>query len=129
MSSDEIKSDDNTYKATQSKLKKLTKALDDVAVELEVLRRGMKGNATRTEDTAKAIENADLDPKFVDMTYAVSNALDSTATQFRHLIEDAADGSAHALKVQRSHARLYGRLDEVRSGRSEKTPKPGFLAD
>lgn len=129
MSSDEIKSDDNTYKATQSKLKKLTKALDDVAVELEVLRRGMKGNAARTEDVAKAIENAELDPKFVDMTYAVSNALDGTAAQFRHLIEDAADGSAHALKVQRSHARLYGRLDEVRSGRREKTPKPGFLVE
>ncbi|MFJ3817787.1 conjugal transfer protein TraB [Streptomyces sp. NPDC090056] len=129
MSSDEIKSDDNTYKATQSKLKKLTKALDDVAAELEDLRRREHANAEKAEDAAQAIENADLDPRFVDLTYAVSTALGSAAVQVRHLAEDAADGSAHALKVQRSHARLYGRLDEVRSGRREKTPKPGFLAE
>ncbi|MFB7030965.1 MULTISPECIES: conjugal transfer protein TraB [unclassified Streptomyces] len=129
MSSDEIKSDDNSYKATQSKLKKLTKALDDVAVELEALRRREHTNAQKAGDAAEAIENAHLDPRFVDLTYAVATALGGAAVQVRHLVEDAADGSAHALKVQRSHARLYGRLDEVRSGRSEKTPKPGFLAD
>ncbi|WP_185908611.1 conjugal transfer protein TraB, partial [Streptomyces sp. WAC02707] len=99
------------------------------AVELEALRRGMQGNATRAEDVAKAIENADLDPKFVDLTYAVSTALGGTAAQLRHLIEDTAEGASHSRVVQRTHARLYGQLDEVRSGRSEKTPKPGFLAD
>ncbi|MGW9452413.1 conjugal transfer protein TraB [Streptomyces sp. NPDC055632] len=129
MSGTEIKSDDNSYKDVQAKLKKLTKALEDKAVELEVLRRGMKGNAARTEDVAQAIATAELDPKFVDMTYTVANALDGTAAQLRYLIEDATESASHSQVVQRTHARFYGRLDEVRSGRSEKTPKPGFLAD
>ncbi|MFJ6250643.1 MULTISPECIES: conjugal transfer protein TraB [unclassified Streptomyces] len=129
MSGTEIKSDDNSYKDVQAKLKKLTKALEDKAVELEDLRRGMQSNATRAEDVAKAIENAELDPRFVDLTYVVATALGGTAAQLRHLIEDAAEGASHSQVVQRAHARLYGRLDEVRSGRREKTPKPGFLAD
>ncbi|MFF6835240.1 conjugal transfer protein TraB [Streptomyces sp. NPDC012438] len=129
MSGTEIKSDDNSYKDVQAKLTKLTKALEDKAVELEDLRRGMQSNATRTEDVAKAIENAELDPKFVEATYAVSTALSGTAAQLRYLIEDTAEGASHSQVVQRAHAHLYGRLDEVRSGRREKTPKPGFLAD
>jgi chromosome segregation ATPase len=129
MSSSEIKSDDNSYKDVQAKLDRLTKALEDKAVELEVLRRGMQANAARAEDTAKAIENAGLDPKFVEATSAVSTALGGAAVQLRHLIEDATEGASHSRVVQRTHARLYGRLDEVRSSRSEKTPKPGFLAD
>ncbi|MFC8294324.1 conjugal transfer protein TraB [Streptomyces sp. NPDC057242] len=129
MSGTEIKSDDNSYKDIQAKLTKLTKALEDKAIELEDLRRGMQGNATRAEDTAKAIENAELDPKFVEATYAVSTALSGTAAQLRHLIEDTAEGASHSQVVQRTHARLYSRLDEVRSARREKTPKPGFLAD
>ncbi|MFF8513237.1 conjugal transfer protein TraB [Streptomyces sp. NPDC015492] len=129
MSSSEIKSDDNSYKDIQAKLNKLSKALDDKAVELEGLQRRMKANATRAADTAQAIENAELDARFVEMTSAVSTALGGAAVQIRHLNEDAAASAAHSRVLQRSHARLYGRLDEIRSGRSEKTPKPGFLAD
>ncbi|MDV9188186.1 conjugal transfer protein TraB [Streptomyces sp. SR27] len=129
MSSTEIKSDDNGYKDVQAKLTRLTKALDDKAVELEVLRRGMQANAMKAEDTAKAIEDADLDPRFVEATFAVSSALGGAAVQLRHLIEDAAEGASHSRVVQRTHARFYSGLDEVRSNRPEKTPKPGFLVE
>ncbi|MFE6713992.1 conjugal transfer protein TraB [Streptomyces sp. NPDC057695] len=124
-----VTSDDNSYKATQAKLDRLTKALDDKAVELEALQRRMKDNANRAEDTAKAIENSDLDSRFVELTSAVSTALGGAAVHMRYLTEAAAAGAAHSRGVQRSHARSYGRLDEVRSGRREKTPKPGFFAE
>ncbi|MFE1500747.1 conjugal transfer protein TraB, partial [Streptomyces albidoflavus] len=96
MSSDEIKSDDNGYQDIQAKLTKLSKALDDKAVELEALRRRMQTNAKKAEDTAKAIENGDLDPRFVEMTFAVATALGGEAVQIRQLIEDADASAAHS---------------------------------
>ncbi|MFB7453490.1 conjugal transfer protein TraB [Streptomyces sp. NPDC056194] len=124
-----VTSDDNSYKATQAKLDRLSKALDDKAAGLEALQRRMKANAKRAADTAQAIEHADLDPRFVELTSAVSTALGGAAVHIQHLTEDAAASAAHSRVLQRSHARLYGRLDEVRSGRQEKTPRPGFLTE
>ncbi|MER8233186.1 conjugal transfer protein TraB [Streptomyces sp. NPDC094049] len=129
MSGDEIKSDDNGYPAVQAKLKKLAGALDDKAVELQGLQRAVKTNAQRAEDTARAIEDSDLDLRFVDLTFQVSIALNGAAVQLRHLVQNASTGAVHSRLVQGSHAQSYGRLDEVRSGRSEKTPKPGFFVE
>ncbi|MFE5596271.1 conjugal transfer protein TraB [Streptomyces sp. NPDC056549] len=129
MSADDITSDDNGYEATQAKLDGLSKALDDKAVELEVLLRRMKANARKAQDTAQAIDAADLDPRFVELTSAVSTALGGAAVHIQRLAEDAVAGAAHARVVQNSHAKLYGRLDEIRSGRREKTPKAGFFAE
>ncbi|MER5966887.1 conjugal transfer protein TraB [Streptomyces sp. NPDC002057] len=129
MSTTEIKSDDNGYKEVQAKLTKLSKALDDKAVDLEVLLRRMKTNAKKAADTAQTIETADLDPRFVELTVAVSTALGGAAVHIQRLAEDAVAGAAQSRVVQDSHARLYGQLDEIRSGRREKTPKAGFFAE
>lgn len=131
MSSDTVTTvtnDDNRYQAIQAKLTTLSKALDDKATELESLRVRMRANAKKAEDTAQAVEDADLDPMFVELTHAVAVALGSAAVQVRRLTEDATAGAAHTRLVRRTHARLYGKLDEIRSTRRHRTPKPGFFS-
>ncbi|MFI8769513.1 conjugal transfer protein TraB [Streptomyces sp. NPDC053792] len=124
-----VTSDDNSYKAIQAKLTKLSNALDDKAAELEALQRRMKDNAKKAQDTAQAIEHADLDPRFVELTSAVSTALGGAAVHIQRLTEEAAASASHSRVLQRSHAQFYSELDDVRSNRPEKTPKPGFLDD
>ncbi|MFD9047808.1 conjugal transfer protein TraB [Streptomyces zaomyceticus] len=129
MTSGTVTSDDNRYKAIQAKLTGLSKALDDKIADLEGLRIRMRANAMKAQDTAQAIEHADLDVRFVEMTNAVSIALGGAAAAVRVLTEEVCEGAASARQVRRGHEQLYGRLDEIRSNRREKTPKPGFLDD
>lgn len=117
----------NHFKAVQQKLKTLGKAMDMSKTELETLLRGMRMNAQRSEGLAAAIANAELDPKFVDMTNQVSLALGGAAVEVRKLHETAEEVSSLAHDAQRRHARLYEGLDTIRSGRPERTPRPGFL--
>ncbi|MDQ1013503.1 conjugal transfer protein TraB [Streptomyces afghaniensis] len=119
---------DNRYKAVQNKLKTLGKAMDMAQNELEALLRGMRMNAERAEGLAKDIANAELDKKFVEMTNQVSVALGGAAVEVRKLQETAQEVSGPAHDARRTHARLYEGLDTVRSGRKERTPKPGFFA-
>jgi uncharacterized protein YoxC len=118
---------DNRYKAIQRKLKDLAKVMDEAAGELDVLVKDMRNNATRAEGLAVDIANAHLDRKFVEMTSQVSVALGGAATEMRKLNQTAHEVSGLAHSTRRRHARLYGALDEVRSGRKERTPKPGFF--
>ncbi|MEW1761552.1 conjugal transfer protein TraB [Streptomyces cyaneofuscatus] len=118
---------DNRYKAVQHKLKMLGNALDLAGGELEVLFRSMRANATRTEGLAVDIANAELDAKFVEMTNQVSLALGGAAVEVKKLYESAEEVSGLAQEARRTHARLYEGLDTVRSGRRERTPKPGFF--
>lgn len=129
MSSTPITSEDNRYEAIQAKLAKLAKALDDKTVELEGLRSRMRINAARAEDTTQAVGDADLDPGFVELTGAVAVALGGAAAAVRDLTEHAQEAVALTTRARRTHARLYGQLDEIRSTRREKTPKPGFFAE
>ncbi|MDQ0847588.1 conjugal transfer protein TraB [Streptomyces sp. V1I6] len=119
---------DNRYKAVQNKLKTLSNAMDMAEGELETLLRGMRLNARRAEGLAVDIANAELDRKFVEMTNQVSVALGGAAVEMRKLHETAQEVSALAHDTRRTHARLYEGLDAVRSGRKERTPKPGFFA-
>lgn len=119
---------DHTYKNVQRQLKLFAAVLDEAVVDLEGLRRSMQGNASRTYGRATAIENAGLDPRFVEMTNAVSVALGGAAVHVRRAGKATSDAAAQAHQVQARHARLYSGLDEVRSGRRERTPKPGFFA-
>jgi hypothetical protein len=119
---------DNRYKAVQHKLKTLGRAMDMAGNELEMLLRGMRMNAQRAEGLAVDIANAELDRKFVEMTNQVSIALGGAAVAVQQLHESAQDVSGMAHNAQRTHARLYEALDTVRSGRRERTPKPGFFA-
>ncbi|MFJ8870783.1 conjugal transfer protein TraB [Streptomyces sp. NPDC102473] len=118
---------DNRYKSVQSKLLKLGTAMDDAALELEGLHRSMQANASNTEDAARDIENAGLDPKFVEVTNLVSVALGGAAIEIRKLNDLAQETADLTGETTRVHSRLYGALDDIRSNRREKTPKPGFF--
>jgi len=118
---------DNRYKAVQNKLDKLGKAMDDATLELEGLRRSMQANATRTEDDARDIENAGLDPRFVELTNNVAVALGGAAIQVRRLHDTAQETTDLTHETKRTHSKLYGALDDIRSNRREKTPRPGFF--
>ncbi|MET7584653.1 conjugal transfer protein TraB [Streptomyces microflavus] len=119
---------DNRYKAVQQKLKTLGMAMGMAGTELEVLLRGMRMNAQRSEGLAVDIANAELDRRFVEMTNQVSVALGGAAAEVRKLHETAQEVSGLAHDTRRTHARLYEGLDTVRSSRKERTPKPGFFA-
>ncbi|MFG2856703.1 conjugal transfer protein TraB [Streptomyces mirabilis] len=118
----------NNFRAVQQKLKKLGMAMDLAGNELEALLRGMRTNAQRAESLAVDIANAQLDRKFIEMTNQVSVALGGAAVEVRKLHETAAEVSGLAHDARRDHARLYEGLDTIRSGRKERTPKPGFFA-
>jgi hypothetical protein len=118
---------DNRYKAVQAKLKKLGNAMDDATLELEALSRSMQANANDAGDMARDIANADLDPKFVSLTSNVEAALVGAARQVRKLSGTAQETADLTHQARRTHSRLYGALDVIRSGRREKTPKPGFF--
>ncbi|MFJ3728535.1 conjugal transfer protein TraB [Streptomyces sp. NPDC090045] len=119
---------DNRYKAVQHKLKTLGTAMTMASNELEALLRGMRMNAQRAEGLAVDIANAELDRKFIEMTNQVSVALGGAAVEVKKLYETAQEVSGLAHDTRRTHARLYEGLDTVRSGRPERTPKPGFFA-
>lgn len=122
-----VADDDNRYKAVQAKLDKLGKAMDDATLELDGLRRSMQANAKHTDRVATDIENADLDPKFVGLTANVATALDGAARAVRKLSDTAHETANLTHETRRTHAKLYGALDDIRSNRREKTPKPGFF--
>ncbi len=119
---------DNRYKAVQQKLKTLGTAMELAGNELEQLLHGMRQNAQRAEGLAVDISNAELDRKFVEMTNQVAVALGGAAVEVQKLHETAQGVSGLATDARRTHARLYEGLDAVRSGRKERTPKPGFFA-
>ncbi|MEW2426008.1 conjugal transfer protein TraB [Streptomyces nigra] len=119
---------DNRFRAVQHKLKTLGTAMTLSSNELEGLRRGMRTNAQRAEGLAAAIAHAELDKRFVEMTNQVALALGGAAVEVRKLHETAEDVSGQAHDARRTHARLYKGLDTIRSGRPERTPKPGFFA-
>ncbi|MFB7211056.1 conjugal transfer protein TraB [Streptomyces sp. NPDC056255] len=118
---------DHRYKAVQTKLRRLGRALDSLADDLEVLRRDMRTNAARARSTATDIENADLDPKFVVLTDQVADALGAAANSVKDLGDSAREVATETYQAKRLHAKLYRTLDDIRSNRSEKTPKPAFF--
>ncbi|MGY1503653.1 conjugal transfer protein TraB (plasmid) [Streptomyces sp. QTS52] len=118
---------DNRYKAVQAKLDRLGKAMDDSVLELVSLQRSMRSNAGRTEDAARDIENAGLDGKFVEVTNLVAVALGGAAVEVRKLHDTTQETADLTHETKRTHSKLYGALDEIRSNRPEKTPRPGFF--
>ncbi|EYT77987.1 conjugal transfer protein TraB [Streptomyces sp. Tu 6176] len=119
---------DNRYKAVQHKLKTFGRAMDTAGGELERLLRAMRRNGQRAELLAVDIAHAELDRKFIEMTNQVAVALGAAAVAVQHLHQSAEEVADLAHDAQRTHARLYERLDDLRSSRKERTPKPGFFA-
>lgn len=118
---------DNRYKAVQNKLKGLASALDDAALELESLWRSTRANAGRTEEVSRDSDHADLDPQFVDLTSNVAEALDGATRRLSKLHDSTQETATLTHMTRRTHAKLYGPLDDIRSNRRVKTPKPGFF--
>nr|WP_168723217.1 conjugal transfer protein TraB [Streptomyces sp. SAT1]ANO42807.1 conjugal transfer protein TraB [Streptomyces sp. SAT1] len=118
---------DNRYKAVQAKLNKLGEALEDSTLELESLRRSMQNLAQHTDSVVTDIENASLDPKFVSLTAHVATALTGAAREVRTLCDHAPETADLTHETRRLHATRYRALDDIRSNRREKTPKPGFF--
>ncbi|MGW5353406.1 conjugal transfer protein TraB [Streptomyces sp. NPDC004031] len=123
-----VSDDDNHYKAVQAKLAALSRALDDAGLDLETLVVSVQANAKRAEDAARDIANAGLDPKFVELTSNVSVALGGAAVQARKLQDTTTETATAAHESRATHSKLYGALDDIRSNRRERTPKPGFFA-
>ncbi|KUN75357.1 hypothetical protein [Streptomyces griseoruber] len=119
--------DDNRYKAVQAKLKALGSALDDAGLDLEALVKSVQANAKRAEDVARDIGTAGLDAKFVELTGNVSVALGGAAVQVKKLSDTAQETANLTHRSRRTHSKLYGALDDIRSTRREKTPRPGFF--
>ncbi|MFY4721455.1 conjugal transfer protein TraB [Streptomyces sp. LaBMicrA B280] len=119
--------DGNQFKATQVKLRKLGAVLDDAAIELQGLRRSMLADANRVDGVATDIEHADLDSKFVALTENVASALTGAALEMKTLAAMAQETGDLTDQTRRTHAKLYGATDDIRSNRREKTPKPGFF--
>ncbi|WP_415939988.1 conjugal transfer protein TraB [Streptomyces sp. 039-1] len=119
----------NGYKAVQRKLKVLGDLMVAGCNELESTLRNMRANAERTEKLAAHIAHADLDPKFVEMTNQVAVALGGAAVEVQTLHAAAQEVSDLAHGAKRTHASLYEELDDVRSSRPERTPKPDFFSN
>ncbi|MEW2134619.1 conjugal transfer protein TraB [Streptomyces sp. NPDC005435] len=118
---------DNRYKAVQAKLDALGRALDDAGLGLEELMLSIRKNAKRAEDAACDVANADLDPKFVELTSNVGVALGGAGVQVGKLHDTAQETADLTYETKRTHSKLYGALDDIRSNRREKTPRPGFF--
>lgn len=118
---------DNRYKAVQAKLDTLGRALDDAGLGLEELVRSVRKNAKRAEDAARDVANAELDPKFVELTSNVGVALGGAGVQVKKLHDTAQETADLTYETKATHSKLYGALDDLRSNRRERTPKPGFF--
>ncbi|MFD6826833.1 conjugal transfer protein TraB [Streptomyces sp. NPDC060085] len=118
---------DNRYKAVQGKLDTLGRALDDAGLGLEELVRSIRHNGMRAQNAARDVDNAGLDPKFVELTSNVAVALGGAGVQVKKLYETAQETADLTHEAKRTHSTLYGALDDIRSGRREKTPRPGFF--
>ncbi|MET9077888.1 conjugal transfer protein TraB [Streptomyces sp. NPDC004232] len=119
--------DDNRYKAVQAKLKALARALDDAGGDLESLVSSVKQNAKEARDVAQDVENADLDPTHVELASNVGAALSGAGQQVRTLQRTAQETADLTHQTRRTHSKLYAGLDDIRSNRRERTPKPGFF--
>lgn len=123
-----VRSDgDHSFTALQKKLAALHRLLDDAAEQLGMLKHDVGAHAKVLTATADAVAHAELDAKFADMTGDVAAAF-AAGVQGAQRLEARSQETADAVNAaKRTHARLYGGLDEIRTSRRERTPKPGFL--
>lgn len=63
----------------------------------------------------------------MEVTNLVSVALGGAAIQVRRLHDTAQETADLTHETKSTHSKLYGALDDIRSNRREKTPRPGFF--
>ncbi|MFH8736850.1 conjugal transfer protein TraB [Streptomyces sp. NPDC017964] len=118
---------DNKYKSGQHKLKLLATALDGALERLQRLQRNVSTDAGTSEGLARDIAHAEFDKKFIEAQNAVSVPLGGAVIDARNLAAKTRETAADAWAARSLHALRYGPLDAVRSGRPERTPKPGVF--
>ncbi|MYX48646.1 conjugal transfer protein TraB [Streptomyces sp. SID8385] len=120
--------DDNRYAAVQQRLKDLAATMDAVSASLLHSAKRMKQNGEEAASTADAIARADLDGAFVELTEETSSALATAHKAMKKTARSSQSLAVKAHQAQTLHQRMYQPLDEVRSGRRHRTPKPGFFS-
>ncbi|MFD9057545.1 conjugal transfer protein TraB [Streptomyces albidoflavus] len=120
--------DDNRYAAVQQRLKDLAATMDAISDSLLHSAKRMKENSEEAASTAAAIARADLDGVFVDLTEETSSALATAHKAMKKTARSSQSLAVKAHQAQTLHQRMYQPLDQVRSGRRHRTPKPGFFS-
>ncbi|MFB8415333.1 conjugal transfer protein TraB [Streptomyces albidoflavus] len=119
--------DDNRYAAVQQRLKDLAATMDAISASLLHSAKRMKENSEEAASTAAAIARADLDGVFIDLTEETGSALATAHKAMKKAARSSQSLAVKAHQAQTDHQRMYQPLDQVRSGRRYRTPKPGFF--
>ncbi|MYW06035.1 conjugal transfer protein TraB [Streptomyces sp. SID3343] len=117
------------YRELQKNLSTLERSMNRVTGDIEQLMRRTVATAAEAADLADAIEHAGLDGAHVELTRLVEEALRSAAPAVNALDDAAGDVTQGTRTTRAAHQALYGVLDEIRTTRRERTPKPGFFAN
>lgn len=119
--------DDNRYAVVQQRLKDLAATMDAISDSLLYSAKRMKQNGEEAASAAAAIARADLDSVFVELTEETSSALATAHKATKKTVRSSQSLAEKAHQAQILHQRMYQPLDQVRSGRRHRTPKPGFF--
>ncbi|MFH8620135.1 hypothetical protein ACH4E8_34345 [Streptomyces sp. NPDC017979] len=118
---------DTSYTTLQRTLRTIAAAMENACDALADVQAVMKGNALFAAETAGLLDDADGDARYVEMTSAISTLLWGVVIDTRQTRDAAADVGSTAQEAAARHKSKYGPLDELRTTRSTKTPKPGFF--
>ncbi|WP_369265807.1 hypothetical protein [Streptomyces harbinensis] len=116
-----------TYESVQRLLGELHRLLTEGEPEVERIRQATKDLADRAVQLAVKIDNADLESSHVNLTEDTSLDLMDAHRAMKLLSGVSKQLATEANEVRVRHQQLYSALHEVRKGRREKTPKPGFF--
>ncbi|WP_326581714.1 conjugal transfer protein TraB (plasmid) [Actinacidiphila glaucinigra] len=120
---------DNRYQAVQQKLIAAGQAMDDAVAGLHALSTSMGERAGRAQGVAAHIGHAELGTRFIDLVNTVSVSQGGAAVDSAKMRDSAQEFGGKVRDTQRTHSRLYGALDDIRSTRRDPTPRPGFFEE
>lgn len=113
------------YTVLQNRLTVFAEELGRAQALLTQLAKRIESNAETATSVARRAAESDFDRKPVELAKAVGTALGGNVADVRRLTEMAGETARRADNARHEHQRLYGRLHEVRSRRTARTPKPG----
>jgi len=116
------------YRDVQHRLAVLAQAMDDACDAIDECIERTRRTGAEAAALTKAVAHAQLDPAHIELTGLVEEAQRSALPALRLLAECAQDVALEARNTRAAHRKMYGELDAIRTGRRERTPKPGFFA-
>ncbi|MFB7900639.1 hypothetical protein ACFC1B_30535 [Streptomyces xiamenensis] len=128
VSDEPVDLDSRTYESLQRLLGALYRLLTEGEPEVERIRQATKDLADRAVQLAIDIDNADLESSHVTLTENTGLDLMDAHRAMKLMSGVARELATEAYEVKVRHEQLYSALHEVRKGRREKTPKPGFFS-